>query len=269
MRKTIYTFIVTAVAVAFTACSNVDDDERFEYVQPADVNRCVLIEDYTGQMCVNCPKAAPIIEQLHETYGDNVIAVGIHGGQLSLADGTNGLVGLRTDDGEKYYENVGKPAQPSGRVNRKGSPVSIDLWTSLVQSEITMVPPLSLDLTAAYDDATRTVTVNVNSLGIHGFVGKLQLWFVEDNIVGPQMMPDGSANFEYVHNHVLRGSINGTWGEQFDVPMGAEKSVSHTASLDSKWKSEDTYIVAFVYNDNGVQQAAKIPVVAKSTETEE
>ena len=92
---------------------------------------------------------------------------------------------------------------------------------------------------------------------------------MEDNIVGPQMMPDGSANFEYVHNHVLRGSINGTWGEQFDVPMGAEKSVSHTATLDSKWKSEDTYIVAFVYNDNGVQQAAKIPVVAKSTETEE
>ena len=48
MRKTIYTFIVTAVAVALTACSNVDDEERFHYVQTADVNRYVLPAEYTG-----------------------------------------------------------------------------------------------------------------------------------------------------------------------------------------------------------------------------
>ena len=43
------------ITLAAASCSNIDEDERLIYVKPADVGRAVLIEDFTGQKCVNCP----------------------------------------------------------------------------------------------------------------------------------------------------------------------------------------------------------------------
>lgn len=260
MGKYIYTYIIMCAAVLLGSCSDMDDSERFTYVKPADVARCVLLEDYTGQLCVNCPNAAGVIDQIHEAYGDNVIAVGVHGGRLSLS-GSLGELGLATDEGEEYYTNAGSPAQPSGRVNRLGSPSTIDKWQQLVAGEISKTAPVSLELAAEYDAASRTATVTVDALGIDGVSGKLQLWLVEDNIVAPQRMPDGSTNLEYVHNHVLRTAVNGTWGGEFSIAEGESKTVAHTAVLKDFWKPEDISVVAFVYNDSGVQQAAKVKLI--------
>lgn len=260
MRK-IISYICAALLIV--SCSDIDENERFVYVKPADVARCVLLEDYTGQMCVNCPKAVDVINQIHEAYGDNVIAVGVHGGRLSLPSSSSTL-GLATDEGNEYYNAAGQPAQPAGRVNRLGSPSNIDFWPSLVAEEIAKVAPLSIELATSYDEATSTVTVDVKTMGTNGnTTGKLQLWLVEDNIVAPQFMPDGSRNLEYVHNHVLRGAVNGTWGEDFSVNEGEEKTVTRTAILKDHWKAEDMSVVAFVYNDNGVQQAAKIKIMSE------
>ena len=46
------------------ACSNIDESERFIYVPPIDAQRAVLIEDFTGQACVNCPAASDVILDL-------------------------------------------------------------------------------------------------------------------------------------------------------------------------------------------------------------
>lgn len=263
MRKIISYIYIIGVTLLMAACSSIDENERFIYVKPADVARCVLLEDYTGQMCVNCPKAVDVINQIHEAYGDNVIAVGVHGGRLSLPSSSSPL-GLATDEGNEYFNAAGHPNQPSGRVNRLGTPSNIDFWPSLVAEEIAKIAPLSIELATSYDEATSTVTVDVKTMGTNGnTTGKLQLWLVEDNIVAPQFMPDGSRNLEYVHNHVLRGAVNGTWGEDFCVNEGEEKTVTRTATLKDHWKAEDMSVVAFVYNDNGVQQAAKIKISVK------
>ena len=243
------------------SCSDMDDNERFTYVKPAPVARCVLLEDYTGQLCINCPNAAGVIDQIHEVYGDNVIAVGIHGGRLSLPSEFSDL-GLATAEGEEYYNNAGMPSQPSGRINRKGTPSTIDSWQSLVATEIEKTAPVSLELVAGYDADSRTVSVSVDAKGVDGNVnGKLQLWIIEDNIVAPQNQPDGSMKMDYIHNHVFRGSINGTWGEDFTIAEGAEKNITANAVLKANWKPEDCSIVAFVYDSTGVLQAAKVSLV--------
>lgn len=256
-----FLYIIIGVAMLVASCSDMDDNGRFTYVKPAPVARCVLLEDYTGQLCVNCPNAVGVIDQIHEVYGDNVIAVGVHGGRLSLSSTTSPL-GLATAESEEYYRNAGSPAQPSGRVNRQGSPSTINFWQSLVDQEIEKTAPLSLALATAYDADTRTVNVSVDAKGVDGNVsGKLQLWIVEDNIVAPQRQPDGSTKVDYVHNHVFRAAVNGTWGEDFTIAEGAEKTVTASAVLKENWKPEDCSIVAFVYNDNGVMQAAKVKVL--------
>lgn len=254
-------YIIIGVAMLFAACSDIDDNERFTYVKPVPAARCVLLEDYTGQLCINCPNAVGVIDQIHEVYPDGFIAVGVHGGSLSLSSSTNDM-GLATAESEAYYRAAGSPAQPSGRVNRKGSPSTINTWQSLVTSEISQTAPVSLALSSAYDADTRTVSVTVDAMGVDGNVsGKLQLWIIEDNIVAPQRLPNGSMKIDYVHNHVFRASVNGTWGEDFAIAEGAEKTVTASAVLKQNWKPEDCSIVAFVYNDNGVMQAAKVKVV--------
>lgn len=267
MRKIISYIYIIGVAILFASCSNLDENERFTYVKPASVARCVLLEDYTGQLCVNCPNAVGVIDQIHEVYGENVIAVGIHGGRLSLSSDLPNNVGLATIESEEYYQNAGAPAQPSGRINRKGAPSTIDTWQASVASEIEKTAPVSLELTANYDAKSRTVNVNVDAMGVDGNVsGKLQLWIIEDNIVTLQMMPNGSRNLEYVHNHVLRAAVNGTWGEDFSIAEGAEKTVNASAVLKANWKPEDCSVVAFVYNDSGVMQAAKVKIINENKE---
>ena len=77
--------VIAGIAAMLSACDNVDSNDRLIYVPPAAVGRCVLIEDFTGQKCLNCPRAAEVIEQLQKQYGaDTVIAVAIHAGPLSV-----------------------------------------------------------------------------------------------------------------------------------------------------------------------------------------
>ena len=112
--------------MGLTACSNIDEDERLIYVEPAEVNRPVLIEDFTGQACVNCPNATAAIHELQETYGEeNVIAVAIHCGPFAHLRSNMGnafLSDLGTKLGDEYYTHWNIEAQPSVKINR-GAPI--------------------------------------------------------------------------------------------------------------------------------------------------
>ena len=80
---------------------------------------------------------------------------------------------------------------------------------------------------------------------------------MEDGITAMQLMPDGSANSQYVHNHVFRVAVNGTWGEDFELQEDETKMTSHTQVIDPSWNPANLSVVAFVYNDQGVLQAVK------------
>ena len=44
-------------AAALTSCDNVPEADRFIKLPPIEADRAVLIEDFTGQYCLNCPIA--------------------------------------------------------------------------------------------------------------------------------------------------------------------------------------------------------------------
>lgn len=254
-----------AALLAAASCSNIDSDERYTYVKPAEVGRCVLIEDFTGQKCVNCPPANDEIEKLQEQYGaDTVIAVGIHSGGFGFAGNKKYPVGLMTDTGNEYYYTYRWASQPWGLINRtqnSGTPAD---WGTLVYNEIQKKAPVSITISNAYDANTRTATIDVSMLGINSVSGKLQVWVIEDGIVAMQYQPNGSITENYVHNHVFRAAVNGTWGEDVSVDEGATVSKLYTLTLDDKWVAENVSIVAFVYNSDGVQQVTKKALTEKA-----
>lgn len=272
--KNLFLGVATAaMAMAAASCSNIDEGDRLIYVKPAEVGRAVLIEDLTGQRCLNCPTGTDIINGIVETYGeDNVIAVGIHCGPLGFA-GSSKRVGLMTVTGDEYYTYWAKGTnleQPSAIFNRKKGPsTSLNNWAAEVGLIISEKANLSVDIANAYDAKTRKLTTKVGAFGVNGTVsGKLQVWIVEDGIKAMQMMPDGSANQEYVHNHVFRAAVNGTWGEEVTVKEGETTSKDYSYVLPETWNAENISVVAFVYNDNGVENVAKKHIVEHEEETE-
>lgn len=265
LKKIAY-ILLGALCLTTLSCDPVDENDRLIYVKPADVKRCVLLEDFTGQRCVNCPEAAKVIEQLQAEYGEEaIIAVGIHGGPLSV-NGKNSAIGLGTDTGDEYYTAAGSPDLPAGRIGRVGNATTRDQWHTMVYNQIQRPTPLSITASCQYDEEARLAKIDVSTLGIEATTGKLQVWLVEDNITALQFMPDGTRNADYVHNHVFRTAVNGTWGEDFAVAEGETKNCSFTAMINDKWVAENLSAVVFVYNDGGVQQVTKAKLMAPADE---
>ncbi|MCG2652028.1 Omp28 family outer membrane lipoprotein [Alloprevotella tannerae] len=250
--------LLSLAAVAFAACDNISESERYGK-DPVDVQKAknVLIEDFTGQKCINCPKATDVIHELQGLYGeDHVIAVAIHGGALSLPE-TNPK-GLATEQGKAYHEHWNVTTWPKGKIDR-GENLEFTSWSAEVVKRLQMKPIVDLDLSGTtYDAASRKLNVAVKMTGNEAVEGKLQIWLIEDNIVLPQQMPDGSLNKNYVHNHVFRASVNEPYGTPVTVAKAASETKQFDYTLAEKYKPENVSVVAFVYNDaGGVLQVIK------------
>ena len=255
-------FLGMMLLVLCPACSSIDESERFVYVKPAAVRRAVLIEEFTGQRCVNCPTAALEIEKLQQQYGEsNVIAVAIHSGPLAIFP-ANGVEGLRTSQGDEYYDYFGVEMEPSAVINRRGAVVRHDAWGASVYDKLQEEAPVHLSLSCQLQDGTKAQTM-VEALVTEDIKGQLQLWLTEDSITAPQMMPDGTVNGQYVHRQVLRSAVNGSWGSDIDWRAGDTLRQTFSFAIDGKWNARRMYVVAFIYTADGVQQVCREKIEMK------
>lgn len=253
-----YSAIALTVATSFSACNDLDEAERFieEPLRVEDTNRNVLVEDFTGQDCNNCPKAHELIEGLQHQYGeDRIIAVSIHGGSLSIS-GDKYPYGLANELGEYYNQYWGVEQWPNGIVNRGGLMVYTS-WTTNIMADLLVQSPLTINVNKSYDEQTRTLSINVNTTSTEDVEGKLQVWLVEDGIVSRQIMPNGKRDMNYVHNNVLRAAVNGEWGTDYAIESEGSNWASFDYTISEDWEAENIAVVAFVYNNNGVIQAVK------------
>ncbi len=241
------------------SCSDIAEDERLIYVEPAKAARNVLIEDFTGQRCVNCPKAAEAIHEIQDLYGENIIAVAIHCGPFGGLSAKNN--GLMTESGKDYWKAwfEDTQGQPVAKINRGAATDDYKNWSSLVAESLKQTTDVTIGATVNYTPGVPFLTINATSRANSGRKAKIQAWLTEDDIVALQKMPDGSFNSNYVHQHVFRATVNGPWGEEV-VYGEEEQTFSWMTNLDSTWKLENMHVVIFVYDDKGVEQVIQIPV---------
>ena len=260
MKKLYYIFLMWAALGLMVACDEVSVNDRLIYVEPPQVSRAVLIEDYTGQYCVNCPRATVEIERLIEQYGDSiVIAVAIHSGPFGKSKGEPSP--LYTEVGDMYFNTWGMSAQPIGLIDRLfgSTPFSYTDWAGGVNYEVAIEPPVSFLTDIDYDSETRDAAIEVQTIGLDSALvsGKLQVWLVEDSIDSFQLMPDGSREEHYNHMHVFRASVNDPWGDALSVSHGQVAVKNYELKLDPAWVPEHCSVVTFLYDDSGVHQVAK------------
>ena len=96
-----FIYIIGIAATLCTACENISEDERFLEVEGVTAQRVVLLEDYTGQACVNCPNAHDVATELHEEYPENLIVVAMHAGVQAISPSVR-EGGLKQEEGDEH-----------------------------------------------------------------------------------------------------------------------------------------------------------------------
>ena len=265
--KSFLPFYLFTFLLLLMSCDYIEEADRLIAVDDAHTDtpidtlktaiKNVLLEDFTGQRCSNCPTGTEVIEQLQEIYGERLIAVGIHGGPLGFK-GTATVLGLATDVGDEYYSHWQLEYQPVGLVDRHGA-VNYTEWAKAVRDEMALTSDVKMEVQAIFDGSKIDITVMEEAY--NDYTGMLQVWLLEDGITAIQTMPDGTNNRNYVHNHVLRTPVNGDWGKAITIGKGEQDLQNYQQAVDAAWNTANLSVVAFVYNDRGVMQATKGKVI--------
>lgn len=273
MKKFSFFIPFVAVAVAFSSCDEIKEENRYIELPMVEAQRTVLLEDFTGQKCINCPTAHEVIHGIIEQYGeDAVAAVAIHpGGNALVTDhtATNGNNGLGTEEAAKVAAISGINAVsslPQGNINRTGL-VDYPSWAAAVRSALEEPTSLRVETGVDSDQSDNArVTLAVKITPSDNFSGKVHVWITEDNIVGRQRIPDGSLNREYVHNHVFRTSVTPVEGEAVTMQKAIVFEKQFAISLSEEWNSENLKAVVFFTGSDGKVEQAHVSALYSVTE---
>ncbi|MDE7097390.1 MAG: Omp28 family outer membrane lipoprotein [Muribaculaceae bacterium] len=259
-----------------TGCDNISEDDRYIKVEKPSVNRSLLIMEFTGNNCMNCPLGAEEVEKIKLDEGpDRVISVGLHpegnyntDPVQSLYPTPGTLQDLRCKEATELFKYYNPGGFPTAIFNGLKSSMAsaIGDWMTKASDAIQVPSYITLNAICDYDETSRTVKVTYDATfsDVLNESISVAVWIVENGIRGTQRMPDGKMNLNYVHNHVLRTSLNGAWGENigdsFTQAATIEKSASTTLSPD--WVAENCDIIVFALRDDNkeVEQAISLKI---------
>lgn len=283
MKKLLYQIILLTgiVTIFFSACDNIDeplillnqeeiplnvDDTIFVTDSVMVREKYVLLEDFTGHKCINCPEAAIAAHELAQQVNHRLIIYAVHAGFYATPDNT-GLytADFQTATGDELNNQFQIFFNPSGLINRKsynGSLVQIAAnWTNVINTELALPSVADMKLKHTYYPKRNSFKIEVELTPVTAFDGKYKvcLYIAEDGIISPQKnnnvnigpVPDWE---DYEHRNILRGSLNTTFGEYMSANglltegQTYSKSVFYTPNPD--WVTNNCNIIAYVYNES-------------------
>ena len=244
----------------------------------------ILIEDFTGHLCPNCPDAARELDAIHDIYGKQIIGIAIHVSKSFARpyppSQTNFQYDFRTYWGDEWDIAYGISAMglPRGMVNRIGYPdnhrLGKDEWASTVTEELTKELNFGINIETSNDSIIISSRILNNISGGYNIV----VCLTESNIINWQK--DGQENVEdYIHNHVLKvvlkdealsNSTNYILGQQiktiinYDLASLEQFNINYsqnTAELGNGnaggWDSSNMSVIAYIY-DNTTQEILQV-----------
>lgn len=255
--------ILSICTLAFTGCDVIENPiKNGVFNEPGDstlVLRKVVIEDFTGHQCKNCPKAAKQIKDIQALYGEQVIGIAIHAGPSNFT-GINAdyPTDFRTPEGTAIYNFFNIPALPMGMVSRIGYPSNTHLktysgWPAETANLIDSVARIKIEQNIGYSASDRNVTVTLTATALSDYADDLKVcvMLLESGIVSPQLMPDDTRDPDYVHNHVLRTMFTQALGDELGfspIQINQEFNKQVSGTLDTEWDENECTVVTFIYN---------------------
>ncbi|MEO8146460.1 MAG: Omp28 family outer membrane lipoprotein [Bacteroidia bacterium] len=259
IQKSSVILILAIFSIAIISCDKISPPYTQE-IATVVTKRKVLLEDYTGHTCPNCPNAAKEADTIaNYLYKDQVVVMALHVGGFATPYPGAFYYDFRTTEGTELdnFFALATSGLPKGMINRAGFPAlthkkAYSTWANNVFTELSKPVEAAIEISNTYNQSTNTVITTVNSKFVEDLSGKyfLSVFYVEDSIIQPQSTNGGGTISDYVHMHVLRGSFNGTWGEQIalDPQKDSEVSKTYATPLKTDAVPKNCRVVAFIYN---------------------
>ena len=239
-----------------------------------NTNVNVLLEDYTGHQCGNCPDGAATAKGIADANPGRVIVISEHAG----AGGISQYQRVHTPDepeypkynrdftneaGLSYATSIpGLPGNPYGLVSRKPATGSSSLWITHGQWQQYVQDILAennlranLQMIANHYDETNSIFVHVETEAKSNLSGNYNLVIAvlaKEIIDWQKNYASFPADIEfYEHHNVHIGNVNGIWGEavfQGETEASSKVRKDYTYVIPEKFSGFEYVLVAYLMN---------------------
>ena len=243
----------------------------------------VMIEDFTGVQCINCPDAAKIAKDLQTAYPNRVNVAAIH--PLGLLNNFTAPINkeghvskqdFRTQAGTTLCQDiVGVPnSLPKGAIDRMKFPDRPDLlidytiWPSKVIEQLAVPTPVNITLANA-TGASNEILIDINIEYTQNLsdTNYLTMMIIEDNIIDVQefidrtdpINPFPSYDDNYNHMHIMRAMVTSATGDLLNKPNVSliagrvfQKRYKYTIT-NSRWNRNNLQVIAFVHRNGSTK----------------
>jgi hypothetical protein len=276
-------FVLASLILAMQSCDKIEEP----YLELVRVDtsggttagkRVIILEEFTGHKCVNCPEAALLAHNLKLANNGQIVLVSIHAGYFATTDATGHYTtNLATTEGEEinsYFGVLSNPAATINRNNFSGKKIlTPDKWESAITEELAKEPEANLEIETSYNTTSRNLSIVVNSEFIKAVTGDilLSVGITESNIIAAQKNNNSSVGttpdiLDYSHQHVLRAMVNGTWGQTVKTGGAAvgDKTTSELSyELPEGWNHANCAVFAYLSYANGTNKYVVIQAAEK------
>jgi len=199
---TFNTLVSSAVSVTVVAPSAPSDSESFTPTgAPLAFTKKVLLEDFTGTWCGQCPGAGAAM--VNTVNGNNILGVGYH------ASGGDPMEISETAYWSNYYNVTGFPTvYVNGADTRWNFP-----GMAQVNAELAETATVGLAVTANNVGGKLDLEVKVGYNAAINEEVKLMIYLVEDDVTVNVAQAGSSQGANYVHHDVLREVYTGQLGD--------------------------------------------------------
>lgn len=267
-------FLLVITVLAFFSCKEISPEipklcpGGTNPPEPMDtVFRKVLMEEFTGVGCQNCPAGSAQIENLLLSFPNNLVAVSIHAGNFARERSWHPeqRFDFRTADGDNLISNVfgGEPfAYPSASINRELTNTNTffrgaDDWAPIIAEEIQELAVAAINVTKDFSQTTRELTIDLEILPLAVVPDdvRVTVMITESGIIDYQKdlnAPGDGWIEDYKHKHALRDIVTAFDGDIIS-PTGLTPSVpeelSFSVILPNEWDVNNCEIIAFIHRN--------------------
>jgi Outer membrane protein Omp28 len=280
-RRLLYAALIV---VALAACKEVGppvnfyntyiNDSTYMVAAPATQAHNVLVEDFSGQSCPNCPGAHASVAAISASDSGRVIVLTYYGHLGPQSDTVSGYpLDLRSSTVDAISNDIygGVNALPSGSVDRVAQAGVLDLysssWPSVISTRLTDNDSLNVYLRSSYDASINmdTITVTVVYTQNVSSAQFINIAVAEDSILGVQEFYTGDSS--YVFDDVFRKMVTAVPSGDLVLPRGTYSKIpgrayqrTYTCQLQPGWAAKHCKVVAFVTDATyqNVYQSAQI-----------
>jgi hypothetical protein len=215
----------------------------------------ILIEEFTGVKCVQCPEGHAIAQSIADAHNGRVEIVSIHSGFYAVPFPFS-LYNFKIPEGTAI-ENLIGPASfyPTAGIDRKLFSGQTDIlldknfWAGNAAAQLQEPLKVKINFNNTYNPSERKLTANISLAYLEEITDaqSITVLITENDIIDAQETPQGVDTF-YVHKHVLRAVLTNAIGDLIteSTPAGAIINRSYTFTLPAAWNDTKCRVVAFV-----------------------